>query len=104
MRLPRTTLLALTVDRPAALQPPTTHAEDRRYWLSHCEGFQVDSPEGRVGVVESVVYATSDRRPAYLAVVSGRLLLRTTLVPCGEVVSIQPREARLNLRSRPSRP
>ncbi len=26
--------------------------EPRDHWLGHCEGFRVDSPEGRVGLVE----------------------------------------------------
>jgi hypothetical protein len=102
MLLPHATLLALTADHP----PPVPMNADRRggeYWLDHCEGFEVQSPEGKVGVVESVVYAADTERPAYLAVTGGRLLLRTAFVPCGDVVSIDARETRLDVRARPAR-
>ena len=103
MLLPRTTLLALTADRPPPAQPTTTRAGGG-YWLGHCEGFNVRSPEGAVGVVESVVYAVDVGRPAYLAVTGGRLRLRTALVPCDDVVSIDARQTRLDLQARPARP
>jgi hypothetical protein len=103
MLVPRATLLALTADRPPPAQPITAARMDREYWLGHCEGFKVRSPEGEVGVVESVVYAAHAARPAYLAVTSGRLLLHTALVPCGEVVSIDARQTRLDVQARPAR-
>jgi len=52
----------------------STHAPVFRtgYWLAHCEGYRVDSPDGRVGVVEHVRLAPD----------SGRLeLLRACGVP-----------------------
>src|SRR6266567_1312073 len=104
MRLPRATLLALTADRPTALEPIVARRRDGGYWLSHCEGFKVESPQGQVGVVESVVYAGNEPRPRYLAVASGRFVLHTELVPCGDVVSIDPRETRLTVRAGPARP
>jgi hypothetical protein len=33
------------------LQFPGTPARDLDYWLCRCAGFDVDSPEGRVGTV-----------------------------------------------------
>src|SRR5438477_5546829 len=103
MLLPRATLLALTADHPSPAQPITAARGGGEYWLGHCEGFKVQSPEGEVGVVESVVYAADAGRPAYLAVTGGRLLLHTALVPCGEVVSIDARQTRLDVQARPAR-
>jgi len=103
MLLPRATMLALTADHPPA-QTITAAWSGGDYWLGHCEGFAVRSPEGEVGIVESVVYAAADAaRPAYLAVTGGRLLLHTALVPCAEVVSIDARQARLDVQARPAR-
>lgn len=103
MLLPRATLLALTADHPPPARPITPARQGRDYWLSHCEGFRVRSPEGEVGVVESVVHAADAGRPAYLAVTGGRFALHTALVPCGEVVSIDARHARLDVQARPTR-
>jgi hypothetical protein len=104
MLLPRATMLALTADHPPPAQPTTAASGGREYWLGHCEGFKVQSPEGDAGVVESVVYAADATRPAYLAVTGGRLLLHTALVPCAEVVSIDARQTRLDVQARPARP
>ena len=101
--VPRATLLALTAVHPPPAQPITAARGGGDYWLGHCEGFKVQSPEGDVGVVESVVYAADAGRPAYLAVTGGRLRLRTALVPCGEVVSIDARQTRLDVQARPAR-
>lgn len=35
---------------------------DRDYWLAHCEGFRVESPAGRLGLVEEVVSQTATGR------------------------------------------
>lgn len=79
MLLPRVTTLALTADRPPPAQPVTASGEFGEYWLGHCKGFRVGSPEGEVGVVDSVAYAAGAGRPAFLAVTGGRLLLHTRL-------------------------
>ena len=50
-----------------------------------------------------MVYAADAGRPTYLAVTGGRLRLRTTLVPCSEVVSINARQTRLDVQARPAR-
>jgi hypothetical protein len=104
MLLPHATLLALTADHPLPALPINAGRKGGDYWLDHCEGFEVQSPEGKVGVVESVVYAADAARPAYLAVTGGRLLLRTAFVPCGDVVSIDARQTRLEVQARPTRP
>jgi len=66
MRLPRGTRL-LSADSSPPPQATTGSRQDGGYWLSHCEGFAVDSPQGLVGVVESMVYASDQGQPAYLA-------------------------------------
>jgi hypothetical protein len=82
-----------------------THPDtDRRfwshdYWLGHCEGFRVDGPDGRVGVVEAVL--GHEDEPTTLAVREGLFALRTVYVPIEQIVEIQPRAERLVLRSRP---
>jgi len=79
MLLARATMLALTADRPPPAQPATASGEFGEDWLGHCKGFRVGSPEGEVGVVDSVVYAAGAGRPAFLAVTGGRLLLHMRL-------------------------
>jgi hypothetical protein len=103
MLLPRATLLALTADHPPQAQPTSAAGRGGEYWLGHCEGFKVQSPQGEVGIVESVVYATDAAQPAYLTVTGGRLVPHTALVPCAEVVSIDARQARLDVQARPAR-
>jgi hypothetical protein len=83
--------------------PTVTHSDSDlaywsdEYWLGHCEGFRVDSPEGRVGVVEAVM--GEEDEPAALAVRGGLFMLRTVFVPIDEVASIDPRAERIVLRS-----
>lgn len=83
--------------------PTTTHAESDltywtdEYWLGHCEGFRVDSPEGRVGIVEAIMGPQEE--PTALAVRGGLFTLRTVYVPVDDVVSIDPPARRIVLRS-----
>ena len=69
---------------------------DRTYWLGHCEGFRVDTANGRLGLVEEVV---GDDGAATLRVRAGRLGRRVLLVPAAEVAFIVPRAERIWLRS-----
>ena len=69
------------------------------YWLGHCEGFRVDGPEGRVGIVEAVL--GEEDAPTKLAVREGLFALRTVYVPIEEVAEIQPRAERILLRRTP---
>jgi hypothetical protein len=74
------------------------------YWLRRCEGFRVDSPIGRVGLVEELRYSSSIEKPDAIAVragLFGRLLL---IVPTGEVEAILPAEERMLVRRSPPRP
>lgn len=67
------------------------------YWLRHCHGFRVDTPRGRVGIVEDVLYGAHHDRPSALAVRGGLFGRRLELVPIEEVDTIDPRRKRLVL-------
>jgi hypothetical protein len=69
---------------------PSGAARDVDYWLRRCDGFRVDSPEGRVGVVTEVRYASRCDRPDVIAVRAGLLGRRLLLVPVAEVAWILP--------------
>jgi hypothetical protein len=76
-----------------------THDADdlSAYWLRTCEGFRVDSKNGRVGVVEEVRVST-DREPEALAVRTGLFRLRLEIVPVSDVERVVPRRKRVLLR------
>jgi hypothetical protein len=85
----------------AGSQRPRGAASNFDYWLRRCEAFRVDSPQGRVGFVEEVRYASRYDRPDVIAVrvgLLGRLLL---ILPVGEVAEILPREERIILHRSP---
>jgi hypothetical protein len=85
----------------AGPQRPRDAASNFDYWLRRCEGFRVDSPQGRVGFVEEVRYAPRCDRPDLIAVrvgLLGRLLL---IVPVEEVAEILPSEERVVLHRSP---
>ena len=69
------------------------------YWLGHCEGYRVDGPEGRVGIVEAVL--GEEDEPVTLAVREGLFALRTVYVPIEDVIEVHPRAERIVVRSRP---
>ena len=65
------------------------------YLLAYCEGFTVDSPDGRLGVVEAVL--PGPERPHALAVRTGLFTTRLLLVPLDEVEQVLPDEQRVVL-------
>lgn len=67
------------------------------YWLRTCEGFRVDSTNGRLGIVEEV-RLSSDKRPEALAVRKGLFFMRLEIVPVSDVESVIPRRKRVLLR------
>jgi hypothetical protein len=72
------------------------------YWLRRCHGFRVDTPEGRVGVVEDVLYGAEHDRPSALVVRTGLLRQRRELIPIDDVDAVEPRRERVVLCARPS--
>jgi uncharacterized protein YrrD len=69
------------------------------YWLCRCVGFEVDSPEGRLGIVEWVVFRSRHDRPDALAVQTGHLLHRSVLIAVTDVASVLPEEGRITVAS-----
>jgi hypothetical protein len=80
----------------AALMPERAH-EGRTvtgvgddYWLRHCHGFRVDSPRGRRGIVEDVLYGAEHDHPSALVVRGGLFGQRLELIPIETVDSVDP--------------
>ena len=74
--------------------------ESDRSWLSHSEGFRVDAPGGRVGIVEAVL----EREPGgveALLVRAGVLGRKLFVVPAREVERVAPRRQQVLLGGSP---
>jgi hypothetical protein len=67
-------------------------------------GFQVDSPDGRIGIVDFVFMDAEGARPEALAVLAGLFGRRTVIVSIDAVESVNPRRRRVMLRSPPQQP
>lgn len=74
---------------------------DHDYWLGRCEGFRVDSPDGRIGFVEHVRFGPRHGRPEVLAVRAGRLGRRVLIVSVSKVAEIVPSRERIVLSGSP---
>jgi hypothetical protein len=74
----------------AGPQRPSGAATNFDYWLGRCQGFRVDSPHRRVGVVEEVRYASRCDRRDVIAVRPRRLHGLLFIVPVEEVAEIFP--------------
>jgi hypothetical protein len=82
-------------------QRPGGAASNFDHWLRRCEGFRVDAPHGRVGVVEEVRYASRFDRPDVIAVRAGLLGRLLLIIPIGEIAEILPKEERIVVRRSP---
>ena len=80
------------------LEFPRYLSWDHDYWLCRCEGFRVDAPVGRLGLVEAVRFGARLDRPDELLVRRGLLRNRTLAVPVSDVEEVVPRQQRLVLR------
>ena len=80
--------------RPASSFSPV----DQGYWLAHCEGFRVEEPLRRLGIVEEVLAQPDGGEAVALAVRGGVLGRRLTLVPAHDVSLVVPRAKRVFLR------
>jgi hypothetical protein len=67
-------------------------------------GFQVDSPDGRVGIVDFVFMDAEGTRPEALAVLAGLFGRRTVIVSMDAVEGVNPRRRRVMLRKPLPRP
>jgi hypothetical protein len=77
---------------------PSADEDLSGYWLSTCEGFRVESNDGRVGIVEEIRFSPN-RRPEALAVRTGLFRTRLLLVPIDDVREVTPRTKRVLVRS-----
>jgi hypothetical protein len=71
------------------------------YWLGRCEGFEVDTPEGRLGIVEWLVFGSRLDRPDAVAVRTGHVLHGSVLIPVDDVERVLPEEGRIILAVNP---
>jgi hypothetical protein len=74
-----------------------TQPLDREYWLAHCEGYRLESPGGRVGLVEEVRGGEQGGTRS-LAVLAGMRGQRRLVIPISEVDDIVPHARRIVLR------
>lgn len=77
-------------------------SDDQRYWsrdyfLGHCEGYRVETPEGRIGFVERVLGEEDD--PEALVVRGGLFGNQVERVPVASVVAVEPRAERIRIRA-----
>jgi len=80
---------------------PSPSSLERDYWLCRCEGFWVDSPAGRIGLVDGLRFLSRIDQPDLLEVRGGALGRRLLLVPTDQVDQILFSEGRLVLREAP---
>jgi hypothetical protein len=76
----------------------TSDRPDREYWLRRCEGVRVETPSGRLGIVESLRFGRLHDRPDELVVRTGLLRSRLVAVDVDDVEAVLPREQRIVLR------
>jgi len=79
----------------------TRYTDMGQYWLSHCEGFRVQAPGGRVGIVDQVLREESEGRPRALIVHGGLLGRKVLVVPVDQVDRVAPRRETILLRPSP---
>jgi hypothetical protein len=72
---------------------------DRDYWLTHCEGYRVDTGTNRLGVVETVILGENPPDDTCLVIRGGWLGRRVVLVPLSSVAFIVPQAERIWLRT-----
>jgi hypothetical protein len=65
-------------------------AENREYWLGHCEGFDVRAGDRRIGVVEYVRYGSAHDHPDSVFAVTGTFRMRVLEVPVDDVEELDP--------------
>jgi len=86
----------------AMIEPSLTTPPERGFALCRCEGFQVDTPTGKVGLVEGLRYQSRIDQPDALEVRAGWLGRKLFLIPVDEVDQIFVDEGRLVVRMQPA--
>jgi hypothetical protein len=87
--------------RPTVDPRPTQDELDRDLSIRRCEGFEVGSPSGTVGVVEGLRFGSNVERPDLLEIKVGKVRPRVIFVPVEQVERILLDEERIELRSDP---
>jgi hypothetical protein len=80
---------------------PSAAAVERDYSLCRCEGFWVESPTGRVGIVEGLRFLSRIDRPDLLEVRAGLFGRQLLLIPVEQVEGVIFAEGRLLIRDAP---
>jgi hypothetical protein len=75
--------------------------QDRSYRLSHCAGFAVFDPGGRIGVVSDLVFRSRSDRPDVLLVRRRFRLRRTLGIPVEQVVDVDLERRRVHVHGAP---
>jgi hypothetical protein len=70
-------------------------AEDREYWLGHCEGFDVRAGDRHVGIVEYVRYGSAHDHPDAVFALTGTFRTRVLEVPVDAVEALDPEDETL---------
>jgi hypothetical protein len=81
------------------LEFPRPVAFDEDYWLCRCEGFRVETPERRLGIVAEVHYGARLDRPDELVVYGGLFGNRVLVVKARDVAEVVPRHQRILVRA-----
>ncbi len=81
--------------------PSDGSALERGYQLCRCEGFWVDSPSGRIGLVDGLRFLSRIDQPDLLEVRTGLLGRQLLLIPTDQVDEIVLAEGRLIVRDTP---
>jgi hypothetical protein len=88
-----------------ALSTRTRPAEfwTRHYWLEHCEGYCVDTPEGHVGFVEEVALDPLSDEPTALLVRRNKEGHGITPVALADVIGVRPEAETVLIATAPRR-
>jgi hypothetical protein len=65
-------------------------ADDREFWLGHCEGFEVCAGDRHLGVIEYVRYGSAHDHPDALFARLGTFRTRIVEVPVDDVEALDP--------------
>lgn len=76
--------------------------QDRSYCLARCEGFRVDAPEGRLGVVSELRFGRRLEIPDLIGVRAGHIRSRLMLIPVDAVEAIDAAAGVLHVSAAPS--
>lgn len=79
-----------------------TSPAQRSYLLARCQGFEVESPDGPIGIVEGLRFGTRIDQPDVIEVRGGRLGRQLILVPVEHVEDVRVSDEIVVLRTTPA--